>query len=162
MKMKKKANRRKRKKRKVTRLSSYQRGLKIGCINVRGLVSYPVKRIDLNNWLRLHNLDAVCIQEWYVPQQKKNKKKNKNKNDKKDNDRNENDNNHDYDYENDDDNNNDNNNEMNQLAPLKVSLDMTSLTEYEKVECNNKTIIVYKKHWMSLDLTILMKLKKMV
>ena len=43
---KKKKNRKKGRK-----LSPYKRGLKIGCINTRGLVSCPTKRIDLNNWM---------------------------------------------------------------------------------------------------------------
>ena len=70
MKMKKKNKRRKRKKT-ITNLSSFQRVLKIGCINVRGIVSYPVKRIDLNNWLNLHNLDAVCIHECTTTEKRK-------------------------------------------------------------------------------------------
>ena len=103
-------------KKKRNNLSPYQRGLKIGCINTRGLVNSPTKRIDLNNWATLHNLDVICIQEWYVP-----KKKDVNNN-----------------------NDDNNNNEMNQLNPLTVTLDMTAFTEYRKVEHDNKTLILFK------------------
>ena len=46
---------------------NFKRGLKVGCINVRGLVSNVSKRVELNHWLELNDLDVVCIQEWYVP-----------------------------------------------------------------------------------------------
>ena len=112
----------KKNKKKERKLSPYKRGLKIGCINTRGLVSCPTKRIDLNNWMVLHDLDAVCIQEWYVPHKKDVKNSNNNNN------------------------NNENDNEEKQfnLAPLKITLDMSSMTDFEKVEHDNKTIIVYK------------------
>ena len=66
--MKKKNNNRKNKKNRSLR--SHKRGLKIGCINPRGLVSSPAKRIDLFNWIKLNDLDVICIQEWYVPKKK--------------------------------------------------------------------------------------------
>ena len=116
-------NKKKRKKKKRKVLSPYQRGLKIGCINTRGLVANPTKRIDLNNWAQLHSLDVVCIQEWYVPKKKDVKDSNENKNNNN----------------NDDDDNS--NNEMNALAPLEVTLDMTAFTNYLKVEHDNKTLI---------------------
>ena len=47
--------------------SNHKRGLKVGCINVRGLVSNVSKRIELNHWLEMNELDIVCIQEWFVP-----------------------------------------------------------------------------------------------
>ena len=119
-----KGKKKKKKNRKKQRnLSPYKRGLKIGCINTRGLVSCPTKRIDLNNWMVLHDLDAVCIQEWYVPHKKDVNNSNNNN-----------------------ENGNDNRDEEKKfnLAPLKVTLDMSSLTHYDKVEHDNKTIIVYK------------------
>ena len=164
MKMKRKKNKRKRKK-KVKKLSSFQRGLKIGCINVRGIVSYPIKRIDLNNFLNLHNLDALCIQEWYVPQQKKSKK-NKNNTNNNNNNINKNDNVNDNvngnnvngNDRNDGNDGSDTNNEMGLLAPLKVSLDMTSLTIMKRLKKIIKLVYCTKQHQMSLDLIILMKL----
>ena len=50
-----------RKHKKRNKRSPHKRGLKIGCINVNGLVNSPTKRIDLNNWIHLHDLDVVCI-----------------------------------------------------------------------------------------------------
>ena len=47
--------------------TNFKRGLKLGCINVRGLVSNVSKRVELNHWLELNDLDVVCIQEWFVP-----------------------------------------------------------------------------------------------
>ena len=47
--------------------SNYKRGLKVGCINVRGLVSNVSKRVELNHWLEMNDLDVICIQEWFVP-----------------------------------------------------------------------------------------------
>ena len=38
----------------------FKRGLKVGSINVS-------KRIELNHWIELNDLDVICIQEWYVP-----------------------------------------------------------------------------------------------
>ena len=115
-----------RKNKKRNKRSPHKRGLKIGCINVNGLVNSPTKRIDLNNWIKLHNLDVVCIQEWYVI----------NKKDIKDNN-----------------NNNNENDEMIQedfgLEPLSISLDMSAFTDYLKIEHDNKTLILYK-----LDLKI--------
>ena len=125
-------NKKKRKKKKRKVLSPYQRGLKIGCINTRGLVANPTKRIDLNNWAQLHNLDVVCIQEWYVPKKKDIKDRNGNENENKINH-----NNNNY-------NDDNNNNEMNDLAPLQVTLDMTAFTNYLKVEHDNKTLILFK------------------
>ena len=111
-------NSKKRKKR-----SPHKRGLKIGCINVNGLVNSPTKRINLNNWIKLHNLDVICIQEWYVINQK----------DIKDN------------------NNNNNNNDTDEiiqenfgLEPLSISLDISAFTDYLKIEHDNKTLILYK------------------
>ena len=47
---------------------STQRGLRVACINVRGIVASLDKRVELNHWLEMHNIDVVCIQEWLVPQ----------------------------------------------------------------------------------------------
>ena len=47
---------------------SEQRGLRIACINVRGIVASLDKRVELNQWLMMHNIDVVCIQEWLVHQ----------------------------------------------------------------------------------------------
>ena len=37
---------------------------------MRGLVSNVSKRVELNHWLELNDLDVVCIQEWFVPHSK--------------------------------------------------------------------------------------------
>ena len=50
--------------------TNFKRGLRLGCINVRGLVSNVSKRVELNHWLELNDLDVVCIQEWFVPHSK--------------------------------------------------------------------------------------------
>ena len=121
--MKKKKNNRKRKQKR--KQSPYQRGLKIGCINTRGLVAHPTKRIDLNNWMQLHNIDVVCIQEWYVPK-KKNVNNNNNTN-RKENEQNDSNDENDY-----------------GLAPQTVSLNMSAFTNYSKVEHDSKTLILYK------------------
>ena len=80
-------NKKQKKKKKTNKRSSFKRGLKIGCINTQGLVTHPTKRIDLNNWIHLHKLDVVCLQEWYVPNQKdiKMDRNNNNNNDNNDN-----------------------------------------------------------------------------
>ena len=110
------------------KLSPYQRGLKIGCINTRGLVAHPTKRIDLNNWMQLHDIDVVCVQEWYVPKKKKvNNNINRNNNNQNDNEQS--DNNDDNDYG---------------LASQAISLNMSAFTNYSKVEHDSKTVILYK------------------
>ena len=90
--------------------------MKIGCINVNGLVNSPTKRIDLNNWIKLHNLDVICIQEWYVIN-------------KKDINDNNNDNNN-VNINSDDDD------EIAQsnfgLEPLSITLDMSAFSNYFK------------------------------
>ena len=48
-----KKNNYKKKKKKYKILSTHKRGLNIGCINPRGLVSDPTKRLDLYNWIKL-------------------------------------------------------------------------------------------------------------
>ena len=97
--------------------SSHKRGLRVGCINVRGLVGNPTKRIDLNCWLEIHDLDVICIQEWYIFQDKIVINENM-KEDKK--------------------------NDDFGLAPLKVELKMAAFQNYQKVEHDNKTLILYK------------------
>ena len=66
----------------------FRRGLKIGCINVRGIVSNVNKRIQLNYWIELNDLDVVCIQEWFIPHNKQtvfeSKRNKKYENDNKD------------------------------------------------------------------------------
>ena len=126
--MSKRKNRKRKKK--IIERSPFQRGLKIACINTHGLVSNPTKRIDLNNWATLHNLDVICIQEWYVPKKKDVKENNKNNGKNKNDD--------------DDDDDDDENNEINELAPLNVTLDMTAFANYDKVEHDNKTLIIFK------------------
>ena len=37
---------------------TFKRGLKVGNINVRGIVSSVNKRIELNNWIELNDLDV--------------------------------------------------------------------------------------------------------
>ena len=49
---------------------NFKRGLKLGCINVRGIVSNVSKRVELNHWMELNELDIVCIQEWFIPHNK--------------------------------------------------------------------------------------------
>ena len=131
-----KNNRRKKKNKRKNngKHSSFKRGLKIGCINTQGLVTHPNKRIDLNNWLHLHDLDVICLQEWYVPNQKDIQA---NRNNNENNDDNENEN-IDINMENDSKLNNFG------LNPLVVTLDMSLITGYKKIEHDNKTIILYK------------------
>ena len=108
---------------------TFKRGLKVGCINVRGIVSNVNKRIELNNWIELNDLDVVCIQEWYVPH---NRQVSENKDDDSD--------------ESDDDNRYDNfeDERKNDMRYLSVALDMTAFQRYEKIETNTKTLILYK------------------
>ena len=107
------------KKNKIKILSSYKRGLKIACINPRGLVSSPVKRIDLFNWIKLNDLDIICIQEWYVPKKK-------------------------VVFNNQDVKNDENDNKNFNLASLKIEFDMSIFIGYKKIEHDNKTLILYK------------------
>ena len=105
------------KKRKL--LSLHKRGLKIGCINPRGLVSSPAKRIDLFNWMKLNDFDVLCIQEWYVPKKK-------------------------IVFNNQDIKNDENDNKNFNLASLKIEFDMSIFIGYKKIEHDNKTLILYK------------------
>ena len=108
--------------------SSHKRGLRVGCINVRGLVNSPTKRIDLNTWIQIHNLDVICIQEWYVLK-KKDVNVNKNANN--------------YVYNNNVNSFDDNDNDFD-LAPLEITFNMAAFQNYNKIEHDNKTLILYK------------------
>ena len=119
--------------------SPLQRGLKIGCINARGLVSSPTKRIDLFNWIRIHNLDIVCIQKWYVH---KDKNVNNNYNNK-------NDDNIFLDWE-----------EKYDIKDDEISLNMAIFTDYEKIELNTKTLILYHKNLKTINLNHIDKSKQ--
>ena len=48
-----------------------QLGLRIGCLNVRGIIDNPTKRVDLNTWMVKHQIDVMCLQEVYVPDNEK-------------------------------------------------------------------------------------------
>ena len=90
---------------------TFKRGLKVGNINVRGIVSSVNKRIELNNWIELNDLDVICIQEWYVPH---NRQVSEIKDD-----------------ESEDDNRYDNFED--ERKNLSVALDMTAFQRYEKI-----------------------------
>ena len=42
-------------------------GLSIASVNARGLVANPDHRTILSSWMRAHNTDVMCVQEYYVP-----------------------------------------------------------------------------------------------
>ena len=98
--------------------NTYKRGLTVGCINIRGIVSDIQKRIDLNAWLGAQNLEILCLQEWYVS--------------------------HKLQKEND----NDNNEEFEEwdCYDYDITIDMAQLNGYEKIEKfgNTKTAILYR------------------
>ena len=126
----KKGNKKKNKNKNKKRNRSYnplKRGLKIGCINVRGLVSSPTKRIDLYNWIKLHDLDVICIHEWYIHKDN-NIKNNKN----------------DYLYLDWNDNF--------AVKEDEITLNMSVFIDYEKMEINKKTLILYHKDLDIIDL----------
>ena len=95
----------------------YKRGLTIGCLNIRGMVSDIQKRIDLNAWLGAQNLEVLCLQEWYVPH-----KVQQNNNDNE------------VEYEEWDD------------FKYDVTIDMAQFNDYEKIEKfgNTKTAFLYR------------------
>ena len=107
---------------------SFKRGLKVGNINVRGIVSSVNKRIELNHWIELNDLDVVCIQEWYILHDRQIEKK-------------ENDSNDDNGFDNYDTFENENKNDRRYLS---VTLDMAAFQKYDKIETNTKTLILYK------------------
>ena len=127
-------NKSKKKNNKKEKNSSCKRGLKIGCINVRGIVSNINKRVELNFWMNTHNIDVLCIQEWYVPRNAK-----ENMNDSKINDF--------FDES-------DNSNDSNDLIEIKenIDFDMVEFPNYEKVSWDLKTMIMYKKGLEIIDL----------
>ena len=107
---------------------TFKRGLKVGNINVRGIVSSVNKRIELNNWIELNDLDVICIQQWYVPH---NRQVSEIKDDESD----------DYNrYDNFEDE------RKNDTRHLSVALDMTAFQRYDKIETNTKTLILYKRN----------------
>ena len=44
----------------------YKLGLKIACINVHGIKSSDTQRRDLYQWMVKHDIDVLCLQEWYL------------------------------------------------------------------------------------------------
>ena len=130
---KKKRNRKKKKNN-----NPLQRGLKIGCINVRGLVSSPTKRIDFYNWIKLHNLDIICVQEWFVH-------KNKDVNNK---------------YVKSEDNLYLDWEDNYDIKDDEITLNMAVFTDYEKIELNTKTLILYHKRLQTINLNHIEKAKQ--
>ena len=129
-------------KNKKVRQPTYKRALRVGCINVRGIVSNTDKRVELNHWIESHDLDVVCLQEWYVPHEKHSKQKKNNKN----NNNNNNDNSNDLDSLSSNSNNQFEGEKENDEKHLDVSLEMAPFPKYEKLEDskNTKTMILYK------------------
>ena len=139
--------------------TKFKRWLKIGCVNVCGLVSNPDKRVALNHWIELNDLDIICIQEWFVPhgRQTVNERKcnqvnfcdsNINDNDgiNVHNNYSDNDSDSDYVYERFEDEN------KNDPKYLTITLDMTAFPKYSKVETNSKTVILYRNGLSIIDL----------
>ena len=119
---------------------SHRRGLRVGCINVRGIVSNPDKRIDLNTWMDEHKLDIGCVQEWLVPRNVKvSKNKRNGKNDV-------------YNNENSNCNMNDNFSSDEEIVECKdvfvvdKDINMGQFEHFEKIsQCGNtKTMIFYR------------------
>ena len=44
----------------------FQLGLKIACMNVRGLIHYHSQRLALYIWMVKNDIDIMLIQEWYL------------------------------------------------------------------------------------------------
>ena len=63
-------------KRKEKKRNPHQRGLKIACINVRGIVNNVNKRVELNHWMNIC-IDVLCVQEQCAKNVKKKRKKKK-------------------------------------------------------------------------------------
>ena len=146
---------------------NFKRGLKVGCINVRGIVSNVSKRVELNHWMELNELDIVCIQEWYIPHNKqtvnellyndvnivaKNGMGSIDRNNDNDNvnnvniellKNNGNDNNH-SDYYNDGRFEQFEGEFKNDSKYSIASLDMAAFPKYEKIEKDTKTLILYR------------------
>ena len=51
----------------------YKNGLTIGSVNARGLISNIDDRVNLYSWIIAHDIDAMCVQEWYVHHKDNNK-----------------------------------------------------------------------------------------
>ena len=51
----------------------YKNGLIIGSVNARGLISNVDDRVNLYSWIIAHDVDAMCVQEWYVHHKDNNK-----------------------------------------------------------------------------------------
>ena len=143
--------RKKKRKPETNPIMSHRRGLRVGYINTHGLVSDPDKRIDLNHWMVLNDLDIVCIQEWFVPHGKQtrseiDKRNNNNSNNNNNNKNNLNNLNDLNDLSSSDDDYDCNVNierfedeKKNDSRYLEISLDMTAFPKYEKIETNTKT-----------------------
>ena len=135
--------------------TKFKRGLKIGCVNVCGLVSNPDKRVALNHWIELNDLDVICIQEWFVPHGRQTEIEQK-CNQMYLNDDNFNNNNNNNDSENDSDSeympNRFEDEKKNDEKYLSVSLDMTAFPKYLKIETNSKTVILYRNGLSIIDL----------
>ena len=136
--------------------TNFKRGLKVGFINVRGIVSSVTKRVELNHWIELNQLDVVCIQEWFVPHGKQTyiEKKmqenidisvNTNGNVNKNGNVNRNDNVN-VNSENDSYSENEDfeNEKKYDKKYLEISLDMAAFPKYQKIEKDSKTIILYR------------------
>ena len=112
-----------------------QRGLRVGSINVSGIVSNPTKRVELNAWMEMHELDIICVQEWYLHRNKQNNKNFEEKNDENE----ELASLMEYDY------NNDNNNE-NEEDDEKITLPVAQFKNYNVTSNDTKTLIFYKSY----------------
>ena len=125
-------NNKNRKKKKNKRVShNSQRGLRVACLNVNGIVANPNKRVELNAWLEMHDIDVLCGQEWFVPHESHKKQKedsNSNNNDTLDSDSNE------ENFE----------NERKGDISDGAHLDMAQFKNYNVITGNNKTFIMYK------------------
>ena len=128
--------------------SKFKRGLKIGCINACGLVSNPDKRVALNHWIELNDLDIICIQEWFVPHGKQTESEfksnmisnnnNNNNSDEYNSDNIDSDNSSVFEFDRFEDE------KKNDAKYLHISLDMTAFPRYHKIETNSKTVILYR------------------
>ena len=133
--------------------TKFKRGLKIGCVNVCGLVSNPDKRVALNHWIELNDLDVICIQEWFVPHSRQTEHERKCNQISLD-DSNINDN----DYVSSNDSASEympdkfENEKRNDQRYLDVKLDMSAFPKYLKIETNSKTIILYRIGLSIIDL----------
>ena len=132
--------------------TKFKRGFKIGCVNVCGIVSNPDKRVALNHWIELNDLDIICIQEWFVPHGRQTMSEQKcnysifNNDNSNSNNVSDSDGDSDFVFDRFEDE------KKNDSKYLSVSLDMSAFPKYLKVETNTKTIILYKTGLSIIDL----------